>query len=138
MDRHFLDGDRRDPVVVEITLTRGRTRDMKLALYQAIVANLSEVSVRLDDVQRHLCENGRLLGSTAHADGHPTDASPSSSDSDGIGERVMTCKSAAASVRDAAVVARRCASPCASQAVCLPLDSRPRNAFAKSSGTLWP
>jgi phenylpyruvate tautomerase PptA (4-oxalocrotonate tautomerase family) len=59
VDRHFLDGDRRDPVVVEITLTHGRTRDMKLALYQAIVANLSEVGVRPDDVLIMLQESGR-------------------------------------------------------------------------------
>lgn len=59
VDRHFLDGDRRDPVVVEITLTRGRTRDMKLALYQTIVANLSEVGVRPDDVLIFLQETER-------------------------------------------------------------------------------
>ncbi|ALG10450.1 tautomerase family protein [Kibdelosporangium phytohabitans] len=59
VDRHFLDGDRRDPVVVEITLTHGRTRDMKLALYQTIVANLSEVGVRPDDVLIMLHETGR-------------------------------------------------------------------------------
>lgn len=59
VDRHFLDGDRRDPVVVEITLTRGRTRDTKLALYRAIVANLSDVGVRPDDVLIMLQESDR-------------------------------------------------------------------------------
>ena len=49
-DRHFLDGDRRDLVVVEISLVRGRTEAMKRALYQAIAANLAEVGVRPEDV----------------------------------------------------------------------------------------
>jgi phenylpyruvate tautomerase PptA (4-oxalocrotonate tautomerase family) len=50
VDRHFLDGDRRDPVVVEISLVQGRTEAMKRALYQAIAANLAEAGVRPEDV----------------------------------------------------------------------------------------
>jgi len=59
VDRYFLDGDRRDPVVVEITLVHGRTEAMKRALYQAIAANLAEVGVRPEDVLVMLRESGR-------------------------------------------------------------------------------
>jgi len=59
VDRHFLDGDRRDPVVVEISLVHGRTEAMKRALYRAIAANLAEVGVRPEDVLIFLRESGR-------------------------------------------------------------------------------
>ena len=46
----YLDVDRRDPVLVEVTLVKGRNQDKKQALYQAVAANLAEVGVRPQDV----------------------------------------------------------------------------------------
>jgi phenylpyruvate tautomerase PptA (4-oxalocrotonate tautomerase family) len=59
IDRHYLDGDRRDPVVVEISLVHGRTEPMKRALYRAIAANLAEIGVRPEDVLVMLHESRR-------------------------------------------------------------------------------
>jgi phenylpyruvate tautomerase PptA (4-oxalocrotonate tautomerase family) len=49
-DPEYLDVDRRDPVLVEITLAKGRNRAKKSALHQAVAANLAEVGVRPQDV----------------------------------------------------------------------------------------
>ncbi len=58
-DPDYLDGDRRDQVLVEITLVRGRNQDKKVALYQAVAANLADVGVRPEDVMVILHENSR-------------------------------------------------------------------------------
>ena len=49
-DRDYLDGDRRNVVCIEITLSRGRTEETKRRLYKTLVAELAEVGVRPDDV----------------------------------------------------------------------------------------
>jgi phenylpyruvate tautomerase PptA (4-oxalocrotonate tautomerase family) len=58
-DPDYLDVDRRDPVLVEITLVRGRSQDKKLAIYQNIAANLAEAGVRPADVMVILHETSR-------------------------------------------------------------------------------
>lgn len=58
-DPEYLDVDRRDPVLVEITLAAGRGRDLKRALYQAVAANLATAGVRAEDVMVILHENAR-------------------------------------------------------------------------------
>lgn len=58
-DPEYLDIDRRDPVLVEITLVTGRSQTKKQALYQAIAANLAEAGVRLEDVMVILHETTR-------------------------------------------------------------------------------
>ena len=56
-DPDYLDVARRDVVYVQITLVAGRPRELKLALYQQIAANLTDVGVRPEDVFVTLTEN---------------------------------------------------------------------------------
>ena len=58
-DPEYLDVDRRDPVLVEITLVKGRSQDLKRALYQAVAANLAAAGVRPEDVMVILHETSR-------------------------------------------------------------------------------
>jgi phenylpyruvate tautomerase PptA (4-oxalocrotonate tautomerase family) len=58
-DPEYLDVDRLDPVLVEITLVRGRNEAKKRALYQAVAANLAEAGVRPEDVMVILHETSR-------------------------------------------------------------------------------
>lgn len=58
-DAEYLDVDRRDPVLVEITLVAGRSRDLKSALYRDIAANLAAAGVRPEDVMVILHETSR-------------------------------------------------------------------------------
>ncbi|HEY4456689.1 MAG TPA: tautomerase family protein [Pseudonocardiaceae bacterium] len=58
-DPEYLDVDRRDPVLVEITLAKGRSQDLKRALYQAIAANLAATGVRPEDAMVILHETSR-------------------------------------------------------------------------------
>jgi phenylpyruvate tautomerase PptA (4-oxalocrotonate tautomerase family) len=58
-DPEYLDVDRRDPVLVEVTLVKGRDQAKKQALYQAAAANLAEVGVRPEDVMVILHETSR-------------------------------------------------------------------------------
>ncbi|MFI9328935.1 tautomerase family protein [Kitasatospora sp. NPDC052868] len=56
-DPNYLDVARRDVVCVQITLVAGRPREVKLALYRQIAANLADVGVRPEDVFVTLVEN---------------------------------------------------------------------------------
>jgi phenylpyruvate tautomerase PptA (4-oxalocrotonate tautomerase family) len=58
-DPEYLDVDRRDPVLVEITLVAGRSQDLKRALYRDVAANLAAAGVRAEDVMVILHENTR-------------------------------------------------------------------------------
>lgn len=58
-DPDYLDGDRRDPVLVEITLVKGRSQDKKRALYQTVAANLANAGVRPEDVMVIMHETSR-------------------------------------------------------------------------------
>lgn len=58
-DPEYLDVDRRDPVLVEITLAKGRSQDKKQAIYREIAANLADAGVRPEDVMVILHETSR-------------------------------------------------------------------------------
>ena len=58
-DPDYLDVDRSNPVLLEITLAKGRDVTKKRALYQALAANLAEVGVRPQDVMVILHETAR-------------------------------------------------------------------------------
>ncbi len=58
-DPDYLDVDRRDPVLVEITLVKGRNQDKKRAIYQTVAANLADAGVRPEDVMVILHETSR-------------------------------------------------------------------------------
>ncbi len=57
-DPSYLGMERRDVVFIQITLVRGRSRELKQQLYRAIVTELAGVGVRPDDVAVVLTENG--------------------------------------------------------------------------------
>jgi len=58
-DPDYLDVARQDVVFVQITLARGRTPELKAALFAAIAKNVSAAGVRPEDVFVTLTENGR-------------------------------------------------------------------------------
>jgi phenylpyruvate tautomerase PptA (4-oxalocrotonate tautomerase family) len=67
-DPDYLDVDRRDPVLVEITLVTGRNRGLKQALYREIATHISDAGVRPEDVMVILHENTREDWSFGHGE----------------------------------------------------------------------
>jgi phenylpyruvate tautomerase PptA (4-oxalocrotonate tautomerase family) len=58
-DPDYLDVDRRDPVLIEVTLVKGRNEAKKRAIYAAVATNLAETGVRPQDVMVILHETSR-------------------------------------------------------------------------------
>lgn len=58
-DPDYLGVARQDPVFVQITLVRGRSPELKAALFAAIAKNVSATGVRPEDVHVCLTENSR-------------------------------------------------------------------------------
>ena len=65
-DPEYLGVARQDVVFVQITLARGRTPELKAALFAAIAKNLGAAGVRPEDVLVTLTENGREDWSMGH------------------------------------------------------------------------
>lgn len=59
-DPSYLGIERESPVIVEISLSAGRTNDKKRALYAAIAGGAERVGVRPQDVMIVLRENQRV------------------------------------------------------------------------------
>jgi hypothetical protein len=70
IDPHFPAVDRRDPVLIEITLVRGVQASLKRRLYRVIADGLQAVGVRGDDVFVVLVENGLMDWSAADGLAH--------------------------------------------------------------------
>lgn len=70
IDPHFPDVDRRDPVLIEITLVRGVRATLKRRLYRVIADGLEAVGVRGDDVFVVLVENELVDWSAAKGLAH--------------------------------------------------------------------
>jgi phenylpyruvate tautomerase PptA (4-oxalocrotonate tautomerase family) len=59
-DPSYLGCHRESPVIVEVTLSAGRTNDQKRALYSEIARGAERIGVRPDDVMIVLHENNRV------------------------------------------------------------------------------
>ncbi|WP_373715661.1 tautomerase family protein [Roseateles sp.] len=55
----YLDIERRDAVIVQVTLVRGRPAPTKAAFFAALAAELASAGVRREDLLVTLTENGR-------------------------------------------------------------------------------
>lgn len=58
-DPAYLGVERRNPVIIQITLVRGRSQEKKTALYRAVADHLAAAGVRPEDVIVVLTETGR-------------------------------------------------------------------------------